>query len=221
MTINKDAIFMSVGLAGLLLVGIILIRSGNEPISPEQITDNGTLIRTDSHMTGKKDAKVNLVEFGDYQCPGCAVAHSVVKQVLDEYKDNMDVNFVFRHFPLSSIHANAQIAATVAESAGKQGKFWEMHSQLYENQTDWAESLDAMNIFVKHAQNLNLDIPKFKADLGSDTIKATIREDVSDAEALGINSTPTFFLNGVKSVGVYKYDQLKNAIEDELKKTVQ
>jgi protein-disulfide isomerase len=127
---------------GLVVVGggILLLTLANPETSrngdSSQVVDSALLVKGDSHMTGQTNAKVTFVEFGDYQCPACALVAPMIKNVLSEYKDNKDVNFVYRHYPLPQ-HTNAVPAAMAAEAAGEQGKYWEMHDRLYENQKDW------------------------------------------------------------------------------------
>ena len=111
------------------------------------------------HTMGPKDAPIQLVEYGDYQCPHCSSANIVINDLLKRMGDQ--VNYIFRHFPLSKIHLEAQYAAEVAEAAGAQGKYWEMHELLFENQKRFTEE----NIFVNLAKELELDIEKFQKDL--------------------------------------------------------
>ena len=144
---------------------------------------------------GKKDAKLVLFEYGDFQCPGCGGAYAEVKALKEEYKEQ--IAFVYRHFPLTSIHPNALAAATVAEAAGLQGKFWEMHDKLFENQNAWSNIDPNMrtDLFVGYAGNLGLDIEKFRADLSNRSITEKINRDRALGNKLGVSSTPTFYLN--------------------------
>src|SRR6476469_3778045 len=114
-----------IAIAAVVVVGGVLLAIffNPQPAEPGKAVDSQSLIRDNSHMTKQASAKVNLVEFGDYQCPGCGAAYPRIKQLLDGYKDNKDVNFVFRNFPLTTIHPNAMIGAEAAEAAGKQGKY--------------------------------------------------------------------------------------------------
>src|SRR5438552_3274427 len=133
----KKQVLILIGL-GIVIIGggiLLMLRSGSFSASPtnQPLADPGKLVRDNSHMTSKLNAKVTVVEFGDYQCPACGYAYPILKQVLeDQYKDNPDVNFVFRNFPLPQ-HANAPAAAEAAEAAGAQGKYWFMHDLLYEH----------------------------------------------------------------------------------------
>lgn len=148
------------------------------------------------HVYGNKDAKVRLIEYGDYQCPGCGSAYPITKQLKEKYKDK--IAFVFRNKPLTTIHPNALSAAAAAEAAGLQGKYWEMHDKLYESQNAW-ENLtgqDRTNYFVSLASSLNIDTKSFTNDLDAPNVKAKIAFDSSVSEKAGVTGTPSFFLNG-------------------------
>ncbi len=203
----------------VLLGGAALFIFGNpQPKESGQAVDSQSLIRENSHMTGKRDAKVTVVEFGDFQCPGCAFAHPVVKQVIENYKDNPNFNFVFRNFPLNSIHPNAQVSSEAAEAAGEQGKYWEMHSRLYETQTEWSENGDPKAIFVGFARELGLDTEKFESALNQGLYREIVKTDLADGEAAGVTSTPTFFVNGVKQTNIPNFEEFKQLIDTELAK---
>lgn len=154
---------------------------------------NGTI---GDHVLGNAESKVVLIEYGDFQCPSCAGAHPTVKEVMSEYEDR--VAFVFRNFPLSTIHPNARAAAAAAEAAGLQGKYWEMFDLLFTNQTAWG-SLDATartQAFTGYAAQLSLDAERFASDLASSNVNKKISFDQALAKKLGVSSTPTFYLNG-------------------------
>jgi protein-disulfide isomerase len=209
--------------AGLGIVTVIIIIAGafllggspeknNEPQKP---VDKNLLVRSDSNVKGAKTGKVTVVEFGDFQCPACGAAHPVVKQISEEYKE--DVTFVFRHFPLS-FHKNAIKAALAAEAAGAQGKFFEMHDLIFDNQSEWSESNDAEELFQKYAEELSLDMEKYQADFKNKTGESKINKDRADGNAAGVSSTPTFFINGKIRPGGIPYDEFKTIIEAELQK---
>lgn len=198
---KKQIIIMIVIAVVVIGGGILLFAKGNpQSQTPGAPVDNKSLLRENSHMTGSKDAKVTIVEFGDYQCPACAAAEPAVEALMQKYKDK-SVNFAFRNFPLSQ-HQNAQITSEAAEAAGAQGKFWEMHNKLYATQSDWAESAKPMDMLLTYAQELNLDIDKFKSEVEQNKYRDVIQSDANDGISLGINATPTFFINGEKIVGV-------------------
>ncbi len=137
-----------------------------------------------------------------------------MKRVLDEYKG--EVNFVVRNFPN---HFNSILAAQSAEAAGEQGKFWEMYAKLFENQKEWGEQKTPQTeIFMSYAQEIGLDMAKFKEALDSKKYESKITTDKSEGLALGVDATPTFYINGIKNVGVLSYEEWKRKIEAELKK---
>jgi protein-disulfide isomerase len=143
---------------------------------------------SDQH-TGNKTASVVLVEFGDFECPHCGHAHPLLKQLLEEMGDSFQL--VFRNFPLQESHPHAHMAALAAEAAGKQGKYWEMHDLIYENQ----DKLGA-HFLLDLAKELNLDLHQFGADWKSEEIVNKVENDFESGVRSGVNGTPTFFLNG-------------------------
>lgn len=208
-----------IGIAVVIVaVGVLLAIFANpQPKDPGAAVDSQSLIRETSHMNGSKDAKVSIVEFGDYQCPACGAAAPGIERLMDEYKDNKDVNFVFRNFPLDSIHPNAHIASEAAEAAGEQGKYWEMYKLLYENQDKWSVASAPLDFFVQYATSLGLNVDQFKQAVELRKFAEIISTDQKDGEALGVNSTPTLYIAGQKTTG-YQYDELKSKIEEALKK---
>jgi protein-disulfide isomerase len=160
------------------------------------------------HVQGSPTATVTLVEYGDYQCPYCGAAHGEVKEVQRVLGD--DLLFAFRHFPLTQIHLLALPAAEAAEAAGAQGKFWEMHDLLFENQPHF----EPANL-LKHAAALGLDLERFAADVESGKYEPRIREDFMSGIRSGVNGTPTFFINGVRHNGGYDAGSLLDAINAE------
>ncbi|MEZ4180599.1 MAG: thioredoxin domain-containing protein [Candidatus Doudnabacteria bacterium] len=202
-------------IAGLVLIGggLLAVFANPQPQEPSASVDPQSLIREDSHMTQTAQAKVNIVEFGDFQCPACGQAHPYVKSLLEEYKDNADVNFVFRNFPLDAIHPNAHIAAEAAEAAGKQGKYWEMHDLLFERQEQWSTATDPIDIFVSYAQEIGLNEGEFKTGVSQRLFSDVITADYNDGVALGVNSTPTFFINGQKLEGGFNPAVVKEKID--------
>ena len=146
------------------------------------------------HSIGPEDAAVTLEEFGDFQCPPCGLLHPVLKTMEKEFGSQLKV--VFRHFPLAQAHPHAVPAARAAEAAGMQGKFWEMHDMIFETQRTWHAAFDARPIFESYAVKLGLDIPKYRRDLMSSAVDQRIALDGRRATALGVNGTPTLFMNG-------------------------
>jgi protein-disulfide isomerase len=189
-----------IGVAAMVVVGGIALFAINPKVQEAgKSVDPKSLIRESSHMTGKADAKVSLVEFGDHQCPACAAVEPTLEKVKEKYKDNPNFNLVWRHFPLTSIHRNAVASSEASEAAGAQGKFWEMHKMLYERQQQWETQADPTTMFINYAKELGMgDIAKFESDLKNHIYRELVLTDLSDGEKLGISSTPTFFLNGEK-----------------------
>jgi protein-disulfide isomerase len=146
------------------------------------------------HIKGNKDATVTLTEYGDFQCPACAQFSPVVKSVIEQYGDQ--IAFEFRHFPLISIHPYAVPAAKAAEAAGVQGKFFEMHDKLYENQNAWAKSAAPQAFFAQYAEELGLDVDLFKQHMRASLIEEKIESQFQEAQEKGLSGTPSFFLNG-------------------------
>jgi len=202
-----------VGIAAL--AGIIVFANNAAPLVESQPVDPAVLVRQNSHQTNTAPLKVTMVEFGDYQCPACYLAHLSLKAVLKDY--NNSVNFVYRNFPLSQ-HANAMIAARAAEAAADQGKFWEMHDKLYETQQQWQDLPKPDDTFISYAKDLGLNADQFKSDIASTKYDARINADRADGIASGVNSTPTFYINNLKFKGALSYGDFVKAIEEELKK---
>jgi protein-disulfide isomerase len=196
------------GTLSAAVIGGVFVLTGAS--TQNSIPKEDLLVRDNSNTIEQSGAKITLVEFGDYQCPACAAAHPIVKQILSNYEGR--ITFVFRHFPLSS-HKNARDAARAAEAAGSQGKYWEMHYKLYGNQEEWANSNNPIDIFAKYAGGLNLDVELFKKEAQSSKFDEKINGDQSDGIELQVNSTPTFFFNGEKLQGVPEYNSLKERID--------
>lgn len=211
---KETKIISGVGIIFFALFAFLIYKT-NTGTGSQVIADANLLIGQVSHMTGAKDAKVNIVEFGDYQCPACAYANPIVHQLIQEYKDNPNVNFVFRNFPLTQ-HSNAMISAEAAEAAGVQGKFWEMNGMLYNDQNEWSGSAKALEVFTGYAQKLGLDVKAFTDAINQQKFQEAIIKDRSDGQALGVNSTPTFFINGKKLTGIPSFEEFKKMIDERL-----
>jgi protein-disulfide isomerase len=151
------------------------------------------------------NALVTLLEYGDFECPFCGAAHPVVETVRRMAGD--ELRFVYRHFPLTNIHPHAEGAAEAAEAAGAQGRFWEMHDRLFENQ----HALDPASL-IEHAGALRLDVPRFASDLTERVFAPRVREDFLSGVRSGVNGTPTFFINDVRYDGPHDVPSLYQAI---------
>lgn len=178
--------------------------------------DNGNI---GDHVFGTKEGKAILIEYGDFQCPGCASAHPNLKELSEEFKD--ELTFVFRNLPLTSIHPNARAAATAAEAAGLQGKYWEMHNLLFESQNEWGQSSDnRLEFFTSYARTAGVkDIEKFKSDITNENISKKINFDLALARKIGATSTPTILLDGksIESNVWGNKEELKKKIEEAIK----
>lgn len=197
---------------GSLLVLGILFGAWYMTSAPKTVVKQDIPIRETDHMAGNKKAKVVLVEYSDFQCPACGQYHPLIKQVLEKYKDQ--IGLVMRHFPLQQ-HENAIVAARAAEAAGKQGKFFEMGDLLFTNQKEWEQMDDPVKTFEGYASKLKLNMEQFKKD-NTDVQDKKIEADRLSGVALGVNSTPTFFLNGVKLNNPGSLDAFSKLIDAEL-----
>ena len=161
------------------------------------------------HAEGPADAPITLVEYGDYQCPYCGAAYPVVQRLQKTLGKKL--RFVFRNFPLTQAHPYAMIAAESAEAAALQGKFWELHDLLFEQQT-FLEP----DILPLWAKKIGLDVKKFGQDIAAGAITKRIKEDRQSGIRSGVNGTPTFFINGTRHDGAPDYDSLLEALESTL-----
>lgn len=214
---SKEAKIL-IGIAGLVILGGVLLAifANPQPKEPGAPVDTNSLIRENNHVLGSRDAKVKIVEFADYQCPACKAASPILKRIMDEYSDNPDVALVFKNFPLDSIHPNARIGAEAAEAAGEQGKYWEMYEILYNNQEQWSVNPSPLDLLVSYAQQIGIEnIDQFRESVQIRKYNEIISADVSDGQSLGVNSTPTIYVNGNK-LDNYQYETIKNAIIAEL-----
>jgi len=156
---------------------------------------NEGVVITD-HIKGNPEASVTLVEYSDFQCPACAAAAPVVNDVLARYGEH--IRFEYRHFPLVTIHPLAIPAARAAEAAGQQGKFWEMHDMLFENQQTWSTAPNPSMLFITYAEDIGLDMTLYRQHLDSSLLEDRIRAQFAEAREQGFTGTPTFVLNGTK-----------------------
>lgn len=164
------------------------------PISPSR-----------DHIHGPVDAPVMLLEYGDYECPYCGAAHPIVKGIQQSMGNAL--GFVFRHFPLTTVHPHSERAAEAAEAAGAQGKFWAMHDMLYEHQRHLADPH-----LVSYAQALGLDLELFRDALIQHVYAPRVREDFISGVRSGVNGTPTFYINGLRYDGSWDFATLLTAV---------
>ncbi|HKZ38903.1 MAG TPA: thioredoxin domain-containing protein [Chryseolinea sp.] len=165
-------------------------------------------INEKDQQNGNLDSGLILVEYGDYQCPYCRRAHPVVQRMLNEH--GSELKFVFRHFPLQEVHAQAFSAALAAEAAGRQGKFWSMHNLLFENQDQFHQK----TVFLDLAKELGLDLGQFIVDRKREDLICKIEKDFKSGLYSGVNRTPTFFVNETK-ISTYdgSYESLLATVE--------
>jgi protein-disulfide isomerase len=166
------------------------------------------------HSQGPLDALVTLVEYGDFECSLCGRAYPVLKELLNKYEDK--IRFIFRNFPMKTIHPNAYDAALAAEAAGLQGKFWEIHNAFFKNQ----DNLEKPQL-LKYAGSAGADAGKMRADMESEAVRAKVKEDFRSGVISGVNGTPTFFINGIRYDGTYYLWDISKAIDRALVKAVQ
>jgi protein-disulfide isomerase len=182
-----------IGVIVVLFVGIVVYNNHkNNNNSSNSNTGSAT-----NHVEGDLTSKVTLVEYGDYECPVCESYFTTVQQVQQQF--NSQIKFQFRNLPLSSIHPNAIAGARAAEAADLQGKFWQMHDMLYESQNwqEWSTSSNPEPYFWAYAQELNLNVNKFKTDFASTEVNNRVQADLNAFAKTGQQqATPTFFLNG-------------------------
>jgi len=201
-----------IGTILLVVVVAALFSKGNEP----KMADPAVLLNNVNLVKGPENAKVTVVEFGDMQCPACGSAEPLVEQVLAAHPN--DIRFVFRQFPLTSIHPNAQYAAQTVQAAASMNiaTFWTLHDYLYSHQTEWADlsSDDVKKKFMEYADKLQIDKTELSKRIDSQEVKDKISTDVSDANKIGVNGTPTFYVNGQEVLA----PQLQSTVETALSK---
>ena len=196
--------------AGSLVVIFSFVKPQQN--SPQTISERTLSVEvTESdHRKGNLDSPIALVEYGDFQCPACRSYAPFIKQIESEFGDRIVI--VFRHLPLRAIHRNAMDAAFAAEAAARQGKFWEMHDVLFEKQSEWARENNAKDVFVEYAVSLGLNPDQFREDFESsetaDIVEANFQAAIQD----GLNSTPSFFLGGVRIQNPQSYEEFQQAI---------
>ena len=191
---RPEGMFLS--FIGVIVIGLFAyyFYAAPTPVESDQPVD--IVISNTDNVRGAQNGTVTLVEFGDFQCPACASYEPIVRQVLADNKDTLKL--VFRHFPLTQIHRNALAASKASEAAGLQGKFWEMHDILYDKQDEWGNALNARDFFLTYATTIGLDTKKFLIDIESKVLEEKVLAEYKEGIKLGVQGTPTFFLNGKK-----------------------
>lgn len=204
-------------LIGILIVTVAIIIGGaflagqdaNAPTTSAPVANQERLVREDDPVLGASDAAVTVVEFGDFECPACGALHRPLKEIKEIYADD-SVQFVFRQFPLQQ-HENAQLSAEASLEAQAQGKFWEYHDLMFENQQSLTrEDLEG------YAAQLELDMDSFRSALDNGTYTDAVEEDKIDGRAVGVRGTPSLYINGVNYTGQYSVAGLSAAIDQAL-----
>lgn len=208
------------------ILGLLIIYSGSSKINVSAINTSLVQLANEQngniadHVFGKEGSKVTLIEYSDFQCPGCGSAHPLIKSVTEQYKDQLQ--YISRNFPLTTIHANAKSAAAAAEAASLQGKYWEMSNKIFETQSKWntLSVTERNDLFVKYADELGLNTTQFTTDMASAAVVKKINFDVALGKKDEVAGTPTLILNGVTLDGKVWGDEakFKEAINAELKK---
>ncbi len=201
---KKGVIIAILSVLFLVFTVIAIVASKQKASAPVTLSSAG-------FVTGNPKSKVTVVEFGDFQCPACKAFEPIMRQLRTSYGSK--VTIVFKHFPLKSAHPNAFIAAKASEAAGNQGKFWEFHDILYDNQEMWAQLPDPTEKFVEYAKSLKLETDKFKKDLQDKKFEDKINSQEDEGINVGVSGTPTIYVNG-KFLGVPAgYDSLKAEVD--------
>lgn len=192
-----------------LLIGGLWYLSGMEAVDPAKLEVSAT-----DWKQGPENPTVTVVEYADFECPACAAYQPVLQDIKTTFKD--DLRFVYRQFPLP-MHRNAVAAALASEAAGMQGKFWEMHDLLYAKQKEWSgKSAEDRGLFEKYAQELGLDMERFKQDMNSDRASQAVESGRDSGTALNVRGTPTFFLDGEEIDNPGNADAFKALIRSKL-----
>lgn len=197
---------------GLIVWGLIVAM--NKPVTPSKTLSTPADVTSTDNAIGPENARVTLIEYSDFQCPACAMYFPVIEKLFAESSTTM--RLVYRHFPLPQ-HANAMIASQVSEAAALQGKFWPMYRLIFDNQTEWENSTKAREIFTQYAERIGLNMTSFKKDIDSDIVKNKIQASRDEGIKIGINGTPTFFVNGKAISNPQGYEQFKTIIEEAIK----
>ena len=201
---GESKFFIGIGLATILIVVIgIAVMS-----KPAPVLEKSQLIPASASITGNKDAKTYLVEFSDFQCPACKSFHPLVKALVEKNREKLV--FSYRHFPLDQ-HQQAMPAALASEAAGEQGKFWEMHDYLFDNQESLSEEF-----LLASWEKLGLDKEKFEKAFKEKTYKDKILKDLADGRKFAVDATPTFFLNG-KKLELFSQNDLEKTVSEAIK----
>lgn len=196
-------------IVGITIALIALMFWGVWGASGPEIVFDPAAVHPIDNVKGNASSSVVFVEYSDFQCPACRSYYPMMRQLTTEFGDR--VAFIYRHFPLSGIHPNAEPAAWAAQAAARQGKFWEMHDLLFEKQNEWSDKADILPLLESYASLLGLSGEQFRTDISSREIRDFVNAQEFNALKIGLTSTPTFFVNGI---------QIKNPTSIETFRTV-
>lgn len=222
--LNKNTLVVStvsiIAIFGFLF--LVYSATNKAETSTATVYKEAATVNSNDHIKWSKDKKQILVEYGDYQCPACKSYHTVIKDQIEASSSGMpevtkNITFVYRQYPLTSIHKHAMEAAQAAEAAGRQNKFYEMSDRLYETQAEWEALPKATDHFIKLANELKLDEKKFTADMNSSGVKDKIQKDMVSGNSVEVQGTPTFYLNGEKMDNVDSFEKFKQILADAAK----
>lgn len=182
----------------IAVIAVVAIIGGAVIISNNKDEGSNTTGAPSQNYYGQEEGVITVVEYADFECPACGSFFPIVSQVKEEFKDQ--IRFEFRHFPLVQIHQNAQAAHRASQAAANQGKFWEMHDLLFQNQQTWNGQATAnpAGIFEGYARQIGLDMTQYQADVNSSDVLATINADIALGKEVNVTGTPTFVIDGKK-----------------------
>jgi len=213
---NNRFLLIMVACVAVFLGVLYFNRDGENSTSVEAEPSNHIYgVGTDASETDPENA-VTLIEYGDFQCPACQSYYPLLKQLKENYKDQL--TFQFRHYPLVAIHPNAMAAHKSAEAAGMQGKFWEMHDLIYEQQEAWKDSSNPAATFSGYAEQLDLDMEQYDADVASAEVNAIIQADIRSGKELNVQGTPAFVLEGELIESPASIEAFEQLIQDAIDK---
>ncbi len=205
---SDSKFFIGVVVAAVVILGGLIFFTKKDNVTPGSKAVDQTELAA-GVFRGPSDAKVTVVEFSDFQCPACYQAEPNVRQLI---KNNPGVKFVYRYFPIPS-HKYGKLSAQAGAAAALQNKFWEMHDLLFDKQPEWSASTNVQKLFEDYAQLLGLNVETFKKDLVGKPVLDAVTNDDNYGISIGVDQTPTFFINGKKITGVQSVDNMQKEID--------